>query len=179
MATADGGTDPYQIDLPPTWRRFDRWLVSLTEIVACAVGMTFTVLISLEVVSRYVFSFSIFAINSAAVILLVWFFMLGAGLALRQGAHVGFELLFAYMSPPVARAAFAVGQTMTLLFFVAMAWSGVRSLGSASRQMEGALGISLVWVMLSIPVGFALLIYNQIAMLASLARKAARQGVKP
>jgi TRAP-type C4-dicarboxylate transport system permease small subunit len=39
------------------------------------------------VVSRYLFQFSIFFINSAARLLLVWFFLLGAGLALRRASR--------------------------------------------------------------------------------------------
>ena len=69
------------------WRAWDKWLIRGTKFVLFAIGATFTSLITLEVLSRFVFSFSIFFTNAMARYLLVWFFLLGAGLALRQGAH--------------------------------------------------------------------------------------------
>jgi TRAP-type C4-dicarboxylate transport system permease small subunit len=126
--------------------------------------MTFTILITLEVISRYLFNFSIFFINSAAGFLLVWFFLLGAGLALRQSAHVGLDFVSANLPPRVGRLAWTIAQGLLLVFLLAMFWSGCSTLRSASRQVEGALGISLVWVMLAFPVGFLLLIYHHVIM---------------
>ena len=74
--------------LPPKWRAFDRAAVQTTELSVFAVAVLFTVMITLEVVSRQVFNFSIFFINAPANLLLLWFFLLGAGLAFRQCPHV-------------------------------------------------------------------------------------------
>jgi len=136
-----------------------------TEALACMVGIAFTVLITLEVVSRYLFGFSIFFISSAARFLLVWFFLLGAGLALRQGAHVGLELLVDRLPRAQARAAALLAQLLVLAFFVLMLWSGWTALGPAARQVDSALGVSIIWVMLAFPVGFLLLIYHQVTLL--------------
>lgn len=163
--------DSDYLDLPAGWRRVDGWILRATRWMAIAVGLTFTMLVSLEVASRYLLDFSIFWVNSASIFLLVWFFLLGAGLALRQGAHVGLELLIAHLSPRLARITFLIAQVPSLIFFCAMLWSGLNAIGPASRQMEGALGISLMWVMLAFPVGFLLLLYNQAAMFVAALRK--------
>src|SRR4051812_31405266 len=84
--------------LPLAWRSADRGIIRATEYALFAIGVAFTVMITLEVISRYLFSFSIFFVNAAARLLLVWFFLIGAGLALRHGAHVGFELLLTALS---------------------------------------------------------------------------------
>ncbi|MFI4904950.1 MAG: TRAP transporter small permease, partial [Burkholderiales bacterium] len=67
--------------LPAPWRAADRGLLKATEYFVVAIGMTFAVMITLQVISRYVFSFSISFVEAAARMLLVWFFVLGAGLA--------------------------------------------------------------------------------------------------
>jgi TRAP-type C4-dicarboxylate transport system permease small subunit len=157
--------DPLASDPPSAWRRVDRWVLRTTEALACLVGATFTVMITLEVVSRYLFQFSIFFINSAARLLLVWFFLLGAGLALRQGAHVGLEILTGRLPPAPARALAVLAQLLAMLFFVLMAWSGWLALGPAARQVDSALGLSILWVMLAFPVGFLLLLYHQVVLL--------------
>jgi TRAP-type C4-dicarboxylate transport system permease small subunit len=46
-----------------------------------------------------------------------------------------------------------------------MAWSGWLALGPAARQVDSALGLSILWVMLAFPVGFLLLLYHQVVLL--------------
>jgi len=162
--------DPASSALPAAWRRADRWVLRATEAAACLVGVAFTALITLEVVSRYLFQFSIFFINSAARLLLVWFFLLGAGLALRQGAHVGLEILVGRLPRAQARIWAVIAQLLAMLFFALMTWSAWRALGPAARQVDSALGLSIVWVMLAFPVGFVLLIYHQLVLLAGTLR---------
>jgi len=151
--------------LPPGWRAADRAIVRTTEWGLFAIGATFTLMITLEVISRYVFSFSIFFVNAAARLLLVWFFLMGAGIALRHGAHVGFELLLTSVSARRRRAIVLVGSVLGLVFFAEMLWGGLYALGPAWRQIEPGLGISLVWPFLAIPVGFALMIYHMVVLI--------------
>lgn len=155
-----------QGELPYAWMVADRYVIAATQVLVVVVGVTFTVLITLEVISRYVFNFSIFLVNSAAGFLLVWFFMLGAGLALREGAHVGLEIFVTRLPKRMALIVWVVAQVLGLAFFVLLLWSGYRTLGPASRQFEGALGITIIWVMLAFPIGFLLLIYHQIVLFA-------------
>ena len=174
-------TDPtaYHLNLPNGWQRGDRWILRATEAVACLVGGTFTTLIVLEVISRYVFHFSIFFINAAARFLLVWFFLLGAGLALRLGAHVGLELVATSLPRPLARVVSVVASLLVLVFFLQMLWSGYVALGPASRQVDSALGMSIVWVMLAFPVGFLLLIYHQVALFVAAMRTPQPEETRP
>jgi TRAP-type C4-dicarboxylate transport system permease small subunit len=146
--------------LPGPWRRADRVLVAGTEYGLFAIGVMFTVMITLEVLSRYLLNFSIYFVNAAARLLLVWFFLLGAGLALRHGAHVGFELLIAHLRPRARRIVVLVGLLLILLFAAEMVWAGFYSVTPALNQVEAGLGISLVWAVVAVPVGFALVVYH-------------------
>ena len=96
-------------------------------------------MVTLEVVSRYMFNFSIFFVDGAAKLLLVWFFLLGAGIALRFGAHVGFELLIGALSSRRRLYLILAGQFLALIFFLEMVWGGLAALGPASRQSEPGL----------------------------------------
>jgi TRAP-type C4-dicarboxylate transport system permease small subunit len=142
------------------WRRVDAAIITGTQWLLCGVGALFAVMITLEVLSRYVFGFSIYFINAAARLLLVWFFMLGAGIAMRHGAHVGFELLLSALSTAGKRAVVVIGLVAAAAFSLEMLYAGIVALGPAWRQTEPGLDISLVWPILSIPVGFALLFYH-------------------
>jgi TRAP-type transport system small permease protein len=151
--------------LPGPWRLVDHGIVRSTEITLCAIGVLFTAMVTLEVISRYAFSFSIFSVNAAARLLLVWFFLLGAGIALRHGAHVGFELLLSALRPRARRAVVLFGLLLVAVFCLEMVWGGLNALGPAWSQTEAGLDISLVWPVLAIPVGFALLLYHVLVIM--------------
>lgn len=151
--------------LPAALYRIDFIIIKATEWILVAAGVLFTFFIAYDVVSRYVFGASSFFVSAGAKFLLLWFFLLGAGLALRQGGHVGFELLVKSLPTGIGKAVRIVGQLMALAFFVEMLWSGIVSLGPAAGQMDPALNLSLVWGFLAIPVGFALLIYHQLVLM--------------
>lgn len=147
------------------WRALDKWLIRGTKFVLFAIGATFTSLITLEVLSRFVFSFSIFFTNAMARYLLVWFFLLGAGLALRQGAHVGFDMLVQALPRSLRQRIEALAHSVAFLFFALMIWSGVSSLPQAWTEVDSGMGVRSVWGMAAIPVGFALLFYHQVSVL--------------
>jgi len=157
-------TDDQSKVLPRAWQRADRAIVRSTEAGLFAVGVLFAIMVTLEVISRYVFNFSIYFVNAAARLLLVWFFLLGAGLALRHGAHVGFELLLSALTAERRRLVVLGGLCVTGVFYLEMIWAGVHSLGPAMRQREPGLDISLAWPILAIPVGFALLLYHSLVI---------------
>jgi TRAP-type C4-dicarboxylate transport system permease small subunit len=156
--------------MPEAWRRLDRRIVVWTQRLLCVVGVTFAAMITLEVISRYVFSFSIYFVNAAARLLLVWFFTLGAGIAMRHGAHVGFELLLSALPSRTRRAVVLVGLGCTAVFCAEMIYAGIVAGGPAWNQSEPGLGISLLWPMLAIPVGFALLLYHTAVIMWMVAR---------
>ena len=150
--------------MPAGWRAVDRGIVRGTEGLLFAAGVLFALMITLEVISRYVLSFSISFVNAAARLLLVWFFLLGAGIAMRHGAHVGFELLLSTLRPRARRAVVLLGLVLTMVFCAEMVWAGFHAMGPAMAQTEPGLDISLVWPILAIPTGFALLLYHTLVI---------------
>ena len=157
--------------LSPAWRNIDRSIILVTEFTLFLVGALFTVMITLAALTRYVFDFSLFFVDASARLLLVWFFLLGAGIALRHGAHVGFELLLSWMSPRKQRTTRIVGYLFSLLFFIEMLWGGLYAMGPAASQTEAGLNISLVWIVAAVPAGFLLLTYHIIVLIYGEIRK--------
>ena len=166
-----------QAMLPAAWRATDRAVIRATSLVLFAVGTLFTIMVTAEVVSRYLLSFSIFFVNSGARLLLVWFFLLGAGIALRHNAHVGFELLVSRLHGTRRRAVLTVAYVSSLVFFLEMLWGGVYSIGPAIPQNEAGLGVSVAWFVLAVPAGFLLLTYHMIVLLVVLWREPLRVDV--
>jgi TRAP-type C4-dicarboxylate transport system permease small subunit len=151
--------------LPAAWRRLDVAIVSSTQWALCVAGALFAIIITVEVLSRYVLGFSIYVTNALSRLLLVWFFMLGAGIAMRHGAHVGFELVLSRMPTRGRRATILAGLFCAAVFSLQMLYAGVAALGPAWRQTEPGLGIPLAWPILAIPAGFALLLYHIVVLM--------------
>ena len=159
--------------LPPTLLRLDRGVVKATEWTVVLTGSVFTCLIVFDVASRYIFGVSSFFVSGAAKFLLFWFFLLGAGLALRQGSHVGFEMLVNSFRPRPRRSIKFITRLLVLVFFLEMLWGGLSMLGPAMGEVDPALDVSLFWGFLAIPVGFALLIYHLLILMILDGRPAA------
>src|SRR5688572_14358272 len=160
----------YRLDVPMVWLRLDLWVLTTTRCALFIIGALFTGMIILEVVSRYLFDFSIFFINGAALFLLVWFFLLGAGLALREGSHVGVEFLTNAVSTRTGRILHSLAQALTFVFFCQMLWSGLLALPASWDQTEASTEMRLFWVTLAFPTGFGLLLYHQVAIFTSITR---------
>jgi TRAP-type C4-dicarboxylate transport system permease small subunit len=148
------------------WRAFDATLVRATEILLFVVGVVFTVFLCLGVVGRYVADFSLVFVEAGARFLLVWFFLLGAGLALRERAHVGFELARGALPPTLGRAVRIVAHLCVLLFGALILSGTVEALGISASHTEPTVGLSLLWAVLSVPVGVALMLYHQVCVIA-------------
>src|SRR5690242_17473623 len=74
--------------LGPVLDGIDRVIVLVTSAVLGAIGMTFVVLLCAAVLGRYLLDLPLAFIEESSRVLLVWFFMLGVGLAFRKKAHV-------------------------------------------------------------------------------------------
>lgn len=158
------------VNLPVYWSSFDQGIVVATKVLVAFVGAGFTILVCAEVASRFLFDSSIAQANAMARLLLVWFFMLGAGLAFRQGAHIGLTTLSQRLSPRGAEILRIFAQVLILTFLLEMLWGSYLALFASLKQVEGTLRISMAWVMGAYPIGFGLLIYHQGVLLVDHAR---------
>jgi TRAP-type C4-dicarboxylate transport system permease small subunit len=172
-------TEIRPVNLPAGFKAFDDLALAVTKFAVCAVGLGFLVMVMVDVISRFAFSHSLPQTNSSARYLLVWFFLLGAGLALRQGAHVGMDFFATRLPRRQARVLYVIAQVLMLLFFGEMLWAGLHALAASTRQIDGALGINMAWVMSAFPAAFVLLIYHQIVLVVSVARGDGMGAARP
>jgi C4-dicarboxylate transporter DctQ subunit len=150
----------------PFFDGLDRFVIQLTSLVLGAIGFAFIFAISASVLGRYAMNLPLAFIEEGLRILLVWFFMLGVGLAFRKKAHVAVDL-FVERLPQAWRNRFAVLANIIGIVFIAhVAFGGLLGLPAASHQIEPMLGVSGLWAALAVPVGSILLIYHQLRVLA-------------
>lgn len=104
--------------------------------------------------------------DEVASILLVWITYYGAALAALKRSHIGMENLLLALPLTFRKAAVVVAEFFVILFFVLLAWAGLRVL----EVLAGMSLISLTWVPVQftqsvIPIGAVLFIIAEIISL--------------
>jgi TRAP-type C4-dicarboxylate transport system permease small subunit len=150
-ATTEGGA-------PRAPLRVLRTLVTHPVEWACGLLMTgITVLVFLQVITRYVLEYPLDWPEEMARILFVWVALLGAVLALRRGSHFSIGMLTDRLSAPARRRLGVVLRVALLAFIVLVAWLGLDAAIRVRYQESAAMEISMSWAYASVPAGFGLM----------------------
>lgn len=118
----------------------------------------FTLLIAVSVFLRYGLSRGLDWTEELGRYLMIWMGFLGASLALRNGAHVGVDMLRNALPPPLRRVVILVGSLLVFGFFAMVAQQGIRLVRMVWPQESLVLPISMFWPYLAIPVGAVLML---------------------
>lgn len=146
--------------LPMTlWKRIDRdaerWLL-LTFYVLLVATM------AIEVLRREIFAYSSIwgeEIVRYAFIYLAW---IGAAVAVKDRGHIRIDVLLHYVPPRVKALIYIFGDlVMFVVAVIALYWSFETvhvswKFGSVSHGLR----VSMVWFLMAVPVGFALMIFR-------------------
>jgi TRAP-type C4-dicarboxylate transport system permease small subunit len=128
--------------------RVARWII-----VAASAAMI--AIVSLQVVLRYGFNSSIDWSEEISRLLFVWCMFLAIPLGIREGAHVGIELLLAHIAPLVraqlARACALGGAAMMAV----VCWQAVKVAALTWDEMMQSVNLSTNWFMVPVAVASA------------------------
>lgn len=133
----------------------ERWLL-LTFYVMLVITM------AIEVVRRELFAFSSIwgeEIVRYSFIYLAW---IGAAAAVKERAHIRIDVLMHYLGPRPKALLYIFGDlVMFIVALVALYWSFETVLVSAKfGSVSHGLRISMVWFLMAVPAGFALMIWR-------------------
>lgn len=135
-------------------------LVDLVEFVLVGLMLALCVDIFLGVFSRYVVGRTMPWYDEVARYLFIWMVFVGAAVAVRRRAHFGVNVLVARWSAAGQRAARVLCWGLVMAYAVFITVQGLRIMEGVSVQTSPALGLTLSWVFLAIPVhGILTLLY--------------------
>jgi TRAP-type C4-dicarboxylate transport system permease small subunit len=138
-------------------RAFERRFVTLNRWLLIALLGAMVVIVFANVVMRYLLGTSVIWSEEVARHLMIWMTFVGSGLALRTGAQLGIDSLQDALPPRAARVLRIVLALGMLLLFVLLAWYGVDYALRTRFQTSAALGVSMAYVYVGMPVGCALM----------------------
>jgi TRAP-type C4-dicarboxylate transport system permease small subunit len=112
-------------------------------------------IVTLQVILRYAFNSSIDWSDEISRLLFVWSMFLAIPLGIREGAHVGIELLTAHI-PAAARALLTKGCALAAAAMMAVVfWQAVKVSMLTWDEMMQSLNLSTNWFMVPIAVASA------------------------
>lgn len=133
-------------------------LVRLNRWVVIALMAVMAVLVFANVVSRYLFNFSIIWVEELTRYMMVWVGFIGSGLVLRFGAHIAVDVFQDLLPARAARTLRALIVVVLAVTFATMAWLGFRYVAFAWDQETPVLNWNFGLVYLAIPIGSLLML---------------------
>jgi TRAP-type C4-dicarboxylate transport system permease small subunit len=133
----------------------ERWLLLVFYVML-------VITMAIEVLRRELFAYSSIwgeEIVRYSFIYLAW---IGAAAAVKERAHIRIDVLMHYLGPRPKAAMYIFGDlVMFLVAVVALFWSFETVLVSAKfGSVSHGLRISMVWFLMAVPAGFALMIWR-------------------
>ena len=154
---------------------------NLEEIIVIIALSVMTVLTFTNVVTRYVFNFSMNFAEEISTYLFVLLSLFGASIALKRGAHLGFTLISDHVPKPVAHIFELISALAGILFSGVIFWYGIQMAITQFQRGQLSLGVQIPeWIYGSfVPLGafFLLVRFVQLLINALRGKDAVREDV--
>jgi TRAP-type transport system small permease protein len=144
--------------------RFERYVVAVNRAIIFLMMAVMATLVFVNVITRYIFNFSIIWAEEVSQYLMIWIAYLGAGLALREGRHVALEMLHDRLPVALGRKVRMVVGSLLLAFLGAVTVLGFQFAVFVWNQETPVLNISLGIPSLAIPIGALLFALHLVLM---------------
>ena len=137
----------------------------VTEYTIAVMMAIVTVIIALQVFTRYVLHDSLTWTEEIGRYLMIWICFLGSAMALKYGEHISVTFIEERF-PPRLRQGVRVAIALTVLAFFALAtWVGLLMTLQVSDQQAPVTWISMAWAYSCIPVGCFFMMIHALAHL--------------
>ena len=103
-----------------------------------------------------------------ATMLFIWVAILGANKALREGHHVGVDVIVRHFPLGTRIGLDLFFHLLIAIFILFLTWYGVELVQLNSERLHGTSGLSYSWITAAIPVGFSLMFITNTAHAFSL-----------
>jgi TRAP-type transport system small permease protein len=141
-------------------KKLETGLVKLNQVVLGLMVFVMFLLVFTNVVTRYIFSYSINWAEELARYLMVWTAFLGAGLGMREGQHVAIELLHDYLPKPIRKIVKAFVGIVIIGFMAILVYLGVQYALVSMDQNSPVLRWPMGLIYSAIPIGASLFILH-------------------
>lgn len=132
--------------------------------VGIVICMSFILL--LQIVTRYVAFFPIPWSQELLQYLNIWLVFLGAGLAVREGAHIRIDMLQQALPPGMRRLFGVLSDGISLSLVCLVARQAYVLMGKTASQSFGSFPLTMAWFYLSLLLGCSIMALNYVLLIA-------------
>lgn len=136
------------------------WFVKLNQWAVIALMATMALLVFVNVVSRYVFNYSIIWVEELTQYQMIWIAYLGAGLALREGRHVAVDTLQDLLPARLQRLVRLLIWSAIAVFLVTLTILGFQIAAFTWNQETPVMNVPTGLPYLAIPIGAAVFLLH-------------------
>jgi C4-dicarboxylate transporter DctQ subunit len=117
-----------------------------------------------EVIRRFVLDFSSLWGEEAARMAFIYLGWVGASYAVKERAHIRFDIVTSKLSPKLAGCVYLFSEVATLVFAVFAVYWSLQTMGTMLRfdALSPALRINQAWFQAAVPLGFAMMVVRVI-----------------
>jgi TRAP-type C4-dicarboxylate transport system permease small subunit len=142
-------------------RTVNKWV----EYLLFGIGLSMSVIVAVQVFSRYVLNHSLFWSEELARYLLVWLTFLGASVAYYRSVHPGIDVIYARLPSPVRRVTAVMVHLLSMLLFGIMVVFGIKFAYFIRQQISPALNLPKWLVFTIIPISGSVLLLHGLMFL--------------
>jgi TRAP-type C4-dicarboxylate transport system permease small subunit len=153
------------------WGRLEHILVTTNRVIILVMMAVMASLVFTNVITRYIFNFSIMWAEEVSQYLMIWIAYLSAGLAMREGRHVAIEVLQDRLPGVLAMRLRMLVGALVLAFLGVVTVLGFQFVAFAWQQETPVLNISLGIPYLAVPIGAMLFALHFLLMFRNYVRK--------
>lgn len=147
-------------------------LNKVTEYLACFILATMTVLVTWQVITRFVFKSPSTITEALAKYLFVWLVLITAAYVIGKREHMAIEFFIGRYSKKVQLIFNTISEIIILAFVsIVMTYGGGYIAMNAMSQADSALSIPVGIIYLALPVAGILSVFYSICNLADIAKK--------
>lgn len=144
--------------------RADDQLVRLERAIIFGLMILLVIILTIQVLSRYVFNAPLDYTEEASRFGLIWLVFIGSAYAAYLNEHFVVRMLVDSIKFPGRTAYLILVDVVVILFFAGLIYYGSK-LAWKNPRVEPALGLSMGWAYLAIPVGCSLMVFHLLVAL--------------
>jgi TRAP-type C4-dicarboxylate transport system permease small subunit len=149
---------------PSSLTKMDKF-ANAVESVMIVLTVSMVVLVTYQVFGRYVLHYTPPWSEEMAVYLMIWFGMIGIAAGLRRDAHMSLHYFADKMPQAVQRALVFIKYGLILIYTGVLTNEGINMVLLTTGQKSPAMGLTISYVYLSLPVSMVLMAIYTIELL--------------
>lgn len=140
-------------------------LANGVETVMMVLTVSMVVLVTYQVFGRYIFHYTPPWSEEMAVYLMIWFGMIGIAAGLRRDAHMSLHYFADKLPQVVQRVLVFVKYALILIYTGVLTYEGINMVKLTASQTSPAMGLTISYVYLALPVSMVLMAVYTIELL--------------